>query len=102
MEQEPASFLPLPLELISIVSDHQIAKGWLMQQSIHKATMKDYIMLVQSWPTKGDERYPNHARLHPIPKIDPPFWYYSSYLVTNTGAIPRPSIDELLMQKKDQ
>jgi hypothetical protein len=100
-----ASFLPLPLplphDLISLVTDHILMKGWMIHQSIHQRTINKIRLLVEEWPIEEEDdhlRYPSHARLHrDISFIwRDPNWCYASAEPGSDLRHPWPSIDQML------
>jgi hypothetical protein len=93
--------LPLPHDLISLVSDHILMKGWNDRKSIAEKVLLEYITSIQPWPVKSRLPHPGYERPYKWTPIgwDRPFWSYSSRS-TIDFLKPRPRIDEMIKVQK--
>jgi hypothetical protein len=111
----PIPSLPLPHDLISLVTNHTFMKEWTRHQNVHETIIWQIDSLVDQWPVAVDDfEYEGNARLHRYTSI---IWRNSNWIYTSSQAgphsdsgsgsrltiVPRQSIDqELELQKLNQ
>jgi hypothetical protein len=96
--------LPLPQDLIQVVTDHQLIRGCNDQQSIHKRLMGELIHSVHAWDTRTYNLvYPGHARLNKfrtmITRERRFYWDWISLDLVHPS-MPRATIDQQLQVEK--
>jgi hypothetical protein len=101
-----SSTLPIPLELIKIISDHIFIKAWNNHQTIHMWLI-ELRSTVDLWPIEHHwmHSFPNHIRLHRYEverRWKNSYWCYMSRDLSTSHDIPRPSIDQELNELREK
>jgi hypothetical protein len=94
-------FLPLPYELISLVTDHTIINKWIVHQDLNAKNLHKINFRIEPWPVSdhnfnGYGRLRSHKLLH---WCDAEWWYLFSQPGSD-GKLPRASIDQELEDAK--
>jgi hypothetical protein len=95
--------LPLPQELISLVSDAIIMNGWVDQQSMHKQVIVELKKEIGLYEHNLYWGFPGHERLDSYFISNKRYWrYISSDRKADGTVLARPTIDDVLKSQNSK